>query len=64
LDSYSDQQAKTSGYILILVCIILILILIIVALALYRRLAINNRVDKKEIPDGVKTAPEFESMDL
>jgi len=57
------METHAGGYILMLVCIIVILILIIIALALYRRLAINNKVDRKEIPEAVRTAPEFESMD-
>jgi flagellar basal body-associated protein FliL len=58
----AENKSNASGYILILVCIILILALIIVALALYRRIAVNNKVDRKQIPEAVRTAPEFESM--
>jgi hypothetical protein len=38
------------------------LVLIICALAFYRKFATNTKVAKKEVPENVRSQPEFESM--
>ena len=57
-----EDAAAAAGYIVIIVLITIIILLVIAAVALYRKLGTHTRVSKKEVPEGVRTQPEFSSM--
>jgi hypothetical protein len=57
-----EDAAGAAGYIVIIVLITIIIVLVIAAVALYRKLGTHTRVSKQEVPEGVRTQPEFSSM--